>query len=73
MESIAEYLVNLAAKNPIGLLVLGVLASMVVVATLVVGLTPSKSDDAALAKIKANKYLAPIFKAIEKFSLIKKS
>lgn len=72
LDTIIEKLLSLAAANPIGLLVLGVFGSVVVLATVIIAVTPSKSDDAWLAKMKAHKYVGPLVKALEKFSLIKK-
>lgn len=73
MEMILDYLLGLAQATPVGLLALGVLGTLVVLATLAVQLTPSKSDDALLAKILAHKVWGPIWKKIESLSLIKKT
>lgn len=72
MEQVLEYVIALVQGYPVGAMALAGLGSLVVLATVVVGLTPSKSDDLKLEELKSHKYIGLLMKALEKFSLIKK-
>lgn len=72
MEQVLEYLIGLVQGHPVGALVLAALGSLVVIATVVIKLTPTQSDDAWLSKMMTNKWVGPLFNALEKFSLVKK-
>lgn len=49
-----EYITELLAKYPQAKLVLEIIGSLLIVAQVVVLVTPSKKDDAALEKIQGN-------------------
>lgn len=70
MESIINYLVELAKQYPLAVLVLSILGSLDTIATVVVWLTKSKKDDEKLKELKEHKIYGPIFKALETFSFI---
>lgn len=66
-----EFLHGLSLQFPILTIVLAVLGSLVVVAQIVVALTPSQADDQALEKVKAGP-LGKVFAVLEKFAPYKK-
>lgn len=72
MEDLALLLQGLIDKVPALGLVLMVLGMLVVVAQTVVLATPSKTDDAAWAKIKAIPVLGHLISLLESFAPIKK-
>jgi hypothetical protein len=69
LQMVLDWLVQ---KLPVLPLILGVLGSLVVVATALVAVTPNQDDDALLAKIKAIPVLGSILVALEKFSVIQR-
>lgn len=54
MEDVSKFLADLALKAPWVPIVLGSLGALVVVAQMVVVITPSKKDDEILGKIESN-------------------
>ena len=72
MEGLVKVLQDLAAKVPVLALVLGVLGSLVIVGQMIVLLTPSKADDAWLAKLKEMPVVGMLLKALEAFAPIQK-
>jgi Na+-transporting NADH:ubiquinone oxidoreductase subunit NqrC len=58
--------------HPIAHIVLLVLGSLVVVATVYVKLTPSLEDDAMLAKLEAMPVVGALLKALMSFSVIQR-
>ena len=62
----------LSSLNPWVALVLGLLGAVVVVAQVVVALTPSKADDATWEKIKAMPVLGGILSALASLAPIQK-
>lgn len=67
-----ELLSAVAGKVPFVASALMVMGSLNVLATLIVGLTPTKKDDELLAKLEAIPVLGKIWSAFKAFSLIQK-
>ena len=66
---ILDYLLGLAQSTPVGVLILAILGTISVVATVVIAATPTKSDDDWYKKhILDNKYIGPLVKKLEFFS-----
>lgn len=61
---------TLVGLVPVLKTVLVVLGSLVVVATVLVKITPSQEDDALLVKLKAVPILGALLTALEKFSVL---
>lgn len=60
----------LVGALPVAKIILEILGSLVIIATVVVKLTPSQGDDAFLEKVKVIPVLGDVLRAIEKFSVI---
>lgn len=69
---IAVILQSLAAQAvasfPIASLILGVLGALVVIAQIVVSMTPAKTDDEILAKLKAVPFIGALLKVLASFA-----
>lgn len=65
---IQSILAQAVAKFPISAMILGVLGLLVVVAQVVVGLTPGKTDDEVLAKLKGVPVLGALLKVLATFA-----
>ena len=75
IDEIVSKITQFAASfswGPIVLLVLGLLGSMCVLATLVVAATPTKTDDEMLEKIENGGISGLIWKVLVSFSIIRK-
>lgn len=67
------FLAEIIAKYPVVLLVLTGLGLLVVVAQVVVALTPGKKDDEFLAKIEGNAFGKKIMALLASFAPVQKS
>ena len=67
MQPVLDWLV---AHVPMALIILQVLGSLVVAATIFVGMTPNQDDDALLLKVKTIPIVGSLIEALERFSLI---
>lgn len=68
METIIQYLLNMAQSYPQAVLVVSILGTLDVIGTFIVKTTTTLSDDAWLAKLQEHKIWGPVLKALEKFS-----
>ena len=67
-----EFLMGLFVDYPIVGVVLAGLGSLLVFASAIVKLTPSKKDDEMLENLKKNSIFKKMFEILEKFSVISK-
>ena len=65
-----DQIVQFAQKVPSLVMVLSALGSAVVVATVVIAITPSQKDDEALAKAQAHPVIGKLMALLARFSLI---
>lgn len=65
-----EMILELVAKFPWLSIALGILGTVLVIATLVVGITNTKKDDKVLKKIQEMPIVGSLFLILSKFSLI---
>ncbi len=72
MDTIASLLAGLVAKAPIVGVVLAILGTLLVVAQLVVVLTPTKKDDEVVAKAEGNAVVSALLTLLKSFALIQK-
>lgn len=71
-EQILAVVLKLVSVSPLVALIVGVLGTLVVIAQVIIPLTPSKSDDAAWEKIKGIPVLGAALSALTKFAVIQK-
>ncbi|MEM5807998.1 MAG: hypothetical protein QW818_02595 [Candidatus Aenigmatarchaeota archaeon] len=72
MEGIENFLMGLVLRSPILMLVLAGLGTILIVAQVIVLMTPSKEDDKFLDKIRSFPFLSGILNFIESFAPIQK-
>ena len=72
MEALAGLLAGLVEKAPIVGIILAVLGTLLVVAQLVVVLTPTKKDDEVVAKAEGNAVVSALLTLLKSFALIQK-
>lgn len=72
MDALQGLVSALVAKFPAVSLILGVLGTLLVVAQVVVVLTPTKKDDEALAKAEGIPVLGSLLVLLKSFALLQK-
>lgn len=68
MDALVGMLQDLAAKVPVVALILGILGALVILAQMVVLLTPTKKDDEFLAAVEKNSFGAIALKVLKSFA-----
>lgn len=71
-EQVLAIVNKLVGLSPVVALIFGILGTLVVVAQIVVGITPSKNDDDAWEKIKKIPVLGYVLSVLTKFAVIQK-
>ncbi len=71
-EQVLAIVNKLVGLSPVVALIFGILGTLVVVAQIVVGLTPSKADDDAWDKIKKIPVLGYLLSILTNFAVIQK-
>lgn len=72
INAIIALIPSFAAQYPIVMTIVTILGSLVVVGQTIVAVTPSKSDDEAVAKIFLIPVLGPVLKAVAAFAPFQK-
>jgi hypothetical protein len=71
-QQISDLVAKLVGLSPIAALIIGILGTLVVIAQVVITVTPSKSDDAAWDKIKSIPVLGSVLSILTSFAVIQK-
>lgn len=71
-QQILELVMKLVSLSPVAALIVGILGTLVVIAQVIIPMTPSKSDDAAWDKVKSVPVLGALISALTNFAVIQK-
>ena len=71
-EQVLAIVNKLVGLSPVVAIIFGILGTLVVIAQVVVGITPSKSDDEAWDKIKKIPVLGYVLSIMTNFAVIQK-